>query len=167
MGKFENDYQLNKIEEWKDKYMNYIFLKQKINQYMAALKINNINEISPIEKNEIISKYIKEFTGELDKESRKVYIFFSKNEKQLYKDINKYLHIKDDFSNFNLDDYLSQYSELKDLSLISLKMSKYVYYNLKCLIIMLQKMACQITANTDKRTTYMKNSCYFKILHFI
>ena len=113
MGKFENDYQLNKIEEWKDKYMNYIFLKQKINQYMAALKINNINEISPIEKNEIISKYIKEFTGELDKESRKVYIFFSKNEKQLYKDINKYLHIKDDFSNFNLDDYLSQYSELK------------------------------------------------------
>ena len=157
MGKFENDYQLNKIEEWKDKYMNYIFLKQKINQYMAALKINNINEISPIEKNEIISKYIKEFTGELDKESRKVYIFFSKNEKQLYKDINKYLHIKDDFSNFNLDDYLSQYSELKDLSLISLKMSKYVYYNLKCLIKILTKFDKKIIDSKDK-DDQIKNS---------
>ena len=134
MGKFENEYLSNQISEWKEKYIDYISLKKTINKYMIELTSKEINNITQIEKDEILSKYSKEFTELLDKEIRKVYVLFSKIEKHLYKDINKYLHIKEEYTTYSLDDYLIQYIELKDLSLISLKMSKYVFYNLKCLI---------------------------------
>jgi len=79
MGKFENDYQINKIEEWKEKYIDYISLKQKIKEYLSDMEKQGIIELTEIEKTELISKYKKEFTNDLDKEIRKVYVFFSKN----------------------------------------------------------------------------------------
>ena len=150
MGKYEEEFLQNQIEEWKDKYITYSSFKQKIKQYIIDMTNKSISEISQIEKNEILAKYIKEFTGELDKEIRKIYVFFSKNEKHLYKSINKYLHIKEDFESYGLDDYLTQYSELKDLSLTSLNMSKYVYYNLKTLIKILDKFDKKVIGNKDK-----------------
>ena len=150
MGKFENELQSNKSEEWKDKYINYNSLKQNINQYLADMSSKNINDLTQIEKNEIITNYINEFTKELDKEIRKVYVLYSKEEKHLYKNINKYLHIKDDFDNYTLDDYLTQYSELKDLSVASFKISKFVYYNLKSLIKILKKFDKKIIGSKDK-----------------
>ena len=39
MGKFENDFQNNKIEEWKEKYIDYISLKQKIKEYLSDMEM--------------------------------------------------------------------------------------------------------------------------------
>ena len=157
MGKFEKDYQNNQNQEWKEKYINYISLKQKIKQYLADMEKEGINELTPIEKMEIFSKYKKEFTDELDKEIRRVFIFFSKKEKHLYIDINKYLHIKEDFSIYTLEDYLTQYSELKELSMNSYQMSKYVFYNLKCLLKILDKFDKKILGSKNK-DEYIKNN---------
>ena len=76
MGKYEEEFLQNQIEEWKDKYITYSSFKQKIKQYIIDMTNKSISEISQIEKNEILTKYIKEFTGELDKEIRKIYVFF-------------------------------------------------------------------------------------------
>ena len=157
MGKFENDYQINKIEEWKEKYINYISLKQKIKEYLSDMEKQGIIELTEIEKTELISKYKKEFTNDLDKEIRKVYVFFSKNEKHLYKNINKYLHIKEDFSIYTLEDYLTQYSELNELSKTSYQMSKYVFYNLKCLIKLLTKFDRKIIGSKNKEEQIKNN----------
>ena len=157
MGKFGNEYQENQIEEWRDKYMNYISLKQKIKLFLTDMNSKNINDMSQIEKGEIISKYSQEFTEELNKEIRKVYVLYSREEKHLYKTINKYLHIKDDFENYTLDNYLTQYSELKDLSITAFKIAKYVYYNLKCLIHILTKYDKKIIGTKDK-DNQIKNS---------
>ena len=157
MGKFGNDYQDKQIPEWKEKYIDYISLKEKIKLYSADMINEGAIELSPIEKIDIISKYTKEFTDELDKQIRKVYIFFSKNEKHLYKNINKYLHIKEEFSIYTLDDYLTQYSELKELSITSYHMSKYVFYNLKCLIKILNKFDKKIIGPKNK-DDQIKNS---------
>ena len=156
MGKFLNEFQSNQIEEWRDKYINYISLKQKINNCLTEITSKNINELSGIEKDEIISKYKNEFTQELNKESRKIYVLYSKEEKHLYKIINKYLHINDEFNNFTLDDYLTKFSELKDLSLTSFKIVKYVYYNLKTLIKILEKFDKKIIGSKDKEN-HIKN----------
>ena len=157
MGKFGNDFQTNQIEEWKEKYMNYISLKQKINKYQIEFTNKNIKEISQIEKKEIMDKYEKEFTEELNKEIRKVYVLYSREEKHLYKSINKYLHIKEDFANYTMDDYLTQYIELKDLSITSFKLAKFVYYNLKCLINILTKFDNKIIGPKDKEN-HIKNN---------
>ena len=157
MGKFEKDYHNNQNQEWKEKYINYISLKQKIKQYLTDMEKEGINELTPIEKMEIFSKYKKEFTDELDKEIRRVFIFFSKKEKHLYIDINKYLHIKEDFSIYTLEDYLTQYSELKELSMNSYQMSKYVFYNLKCLLKILDKFDKKILGSKNK-DEYIKNN---------
>ena len=157
MGKFENDFQNNKIEEWKEKYIDYISLKQKIKEYLSDMEKQGIIELTPIEKTELLSKYKKEFTNDLDKEIRKVYVFFSKNEKHLYKNINKYLHIKEDFSIYTLEDYLTQYSELNELSVTSYKMSKYVFYNLKCLLKLLNKFDRKIIGSKNKEELIKNN----------
>ena len=162
MGKFEKELESNKLEEWKDKYINYNSLKLNINKYLEDMSSKNINDLTQIEKNEIITNYTNEFTKDLDKEIRKVYVLYSKEEKHLYKSINKYLHIKDDFDNYTLDDYLTQYSELKDLSVASFKISKFVYYNLKSLIKILKKFDKKIIGSKDKenqiQNSYVSNS---------
>ena len=150
MGKFGNEFQSNQIQEWRDKYINYISLKQKINNYIKDIASKNINELSEIEKSDIMSKYKNEFIEELNKETRKIYVLYSKEEKHLYKIINKYLHIKDEFDNYTLDDFLTQFSELKDLSVTSYKIAKFVYYNLKSLIKILEKYDKKITGSKDK-----------------
>ena len=162
MVKFGKQFRKAQIKGWEEKYFNYKKFKQHIKKLVNE-KEKNTKDLNDIEKNEIINKWIKEFTDNLDKEIRIIYIFFSKNEKQLYKDINIYLHIKDDYINYDLEDYLKQYQELKKLSIFSLNMSKYVYYNLKALIKILKKFDKKIIGPKDK-DTHIQNSYIIKKL---
>ena len=150
MAKFGKKFRKIQIKGWEEKYFNYKKMKQIIKKIGYEKETTNLNELNNIEKNEIIDKWIKQFTDDLDKEIRAIYIFFSKNEKKLYKDINVYLHIKDDYINYDLEDYLKQYQELKTLSILSLNMSKYVYYNLEALIKILKKFDKKIIGPKNK-----------------
>ena len=157
MGKYGKKFRKAKIEEWEKKYLDYKKLKQKIKKLMNEKIEKNFDKLSEIEKDEILGKWIKNFTDDLDNELRIVYIFFSKNEKLLYKDINVYLHIKDDYINYTLEDYLKQYQELKTLSNLSLNMSNYVYVNLQALMKILKKFDKKIIGLNNKNE-HIKNS---------
>ena len=150
MVKYGKTFREVQVTEWEDKYVNYKKLKQTINKLIEDKNEKNLNDLSEIERNEIINNLIKEFTDELDKEIRMIYIFFSKKEKQLYKDINVYLHIKDDYTNYDLEDYLKQYQELQKVSLTDLNLSNYVYYNLKACIKILKKFDKKVIGLKDK-----------------
>jgi len=150
MVKYGKAFREVQVKEWEEKYVNYKKLKQKINKLIDDKKAKNLNDLSEMERNEIINNLIKEFTDELDKEIRMVYIFFSKKEKQLYKEINVYLHIKDDYTNYDLEDYLKQYQELQKVSLTDLNLSNYVYYNLKACIKILKKFDKKVIGLKDK-----------------
>ena len=163
MVKYGKKFREIQIEEWKDKYINYKKLKQKIRKLINERNEKNIEELNGMDKNEIINNWIKEFTEDLDKEIRIIYIFFSKNEKHLYKDINVYLHIKDDSSNYDLEDYIKQYQELKNLSITCLNISKYVYYNLKALIKILKKFDKKVIGIKDKDNHIKKNYIITKL----
>ena len=152
-----------KTKDWEDKYFNYKKLKQEIKKMVKEKESKNIENLNNIEKDEIFNNWIKEFTDSLDKEIRFVYIFFSKNEKRLYKDINIYLHIKDDYTTYDMQDYLQQYLELKKLSIFSFNISKYVYYNLKAIIKILKKFDKKVIGLQDKDFHIKKNFIVTKL----
>ena len=152
-----------KTKDWEDKYFNYKKLKQEIKKMVKEKESKNIENLNNIEKDEIFNNWIKEFTDSLDKEIRFIYIFFSKNEKRLYKDINIYLHIKDDYTTYDMQDYLQQYLELKKLSIFSFNISKYVYYNLKAIIKILKKFDKKVIGLQDKDFHIKKNFIVTKL----
>ena len=116
MTKYGKKFRKIQLPEWKGKYFDYKKFKQFI-------KKNNPENIFPIQENEkennilnSLDEKIKSFTQDLDQEIKKVYIFFTAKEKKLYKDINKYLHQKEDYEEFDLSEYLSQCNLLLELS---------------------------------------------------
>lgn len=85
MVKYGKTFREVQVTEWEDKYVNYKKLKQTINKLIEDKNEKNLNDLSEIERNEIINNLIKEFTDELDKEIRMIYIFFSKRKNNYIK----------------------------------------------------------------------------------
>ena len=134
MVKYGKEFRKNQIDDWKEKYFCYKAQKQLIKKYMKTKE-----ELTAEVIDNQLEKWSLEFEEGLDKDIKKVYIFFANKEKTLYKKINEYLHFKDDIPNFELGDFLNQYKQLKELSELSLNMSNFIFYNLKALIKILKK----------------------------
>ena len=134
MVKYGKEFRKNQINDWKEKYFGYKAQKQLIKKY-----VKEKSEITPENIRIQLEKWSLQFGEGLDADIKKVYIFFANKEKTLYKKINEYLHIKDDYPNFELGDYLNQYKQLNELSELSLNMSNFIFYNLKALIKILKK----------------------------
>jgi len=157
MVKYGKDFRKNQKLEWKDKYFDYKAHKKLIKQYIKDNEKDALmDELTPTEG---LEKLSKEFEDKLDKEVKKVYIFFANKEKTLYKNINQYLHLKGQYPDFELSDYVEQYKLLKDLSQLSLDMSNFVYYNLKALLKILKKF--------DKKVLTSKNKDLFIRINYI
>ena len=148
MVKYGKDFRKNQKIEWKEKYFDYKAHKKLIKQYIKDNEKNALmDELTPSAG---LEKSSEEFVGKLDKEIKKVYIFFANKEKTLYKKINQYLHLKNQYPDFELSDYVEQYNLLKDLSQLSLDMSNYVYYNLKALLKILKKFDNKVLTSKNK-----------------
>ena len=151
MIKYGKKFRKIQLLEWKGKYFDYKKFKQFI-------KKNNPENLFPIQENEknnnvlnSLDEKIKKFTEDLDQEIKRVYIFFIAKEKKLYKDINKYLHQKDDYEEFNLNEYLSQFNLLLELSVYNFNLSVYTYYNLKAVLKILKKFDKKIIGAKNKK----------------
>ena len=151
MTKYGKKFRKIQLPEWKGKYFDYKKFKQFI-------KKNNPENIFPIQENEkennilnSLDEKIKSFTQDLDQEIKKVYIFFTAKEKKLYKDINKYLHQKEDYEEFDLNEYLSQCNLLLELSTYNFNLSVFTYYNLKAVLKILKKFDKKIIGAKNKK----------------
>ena len=158
MVKYGKDFRKNQKSDWKDKYFNYKAQKQLIKKYMK-----NKEEPSSEGEEHIIEKCSLEFEEILDKDIKKVYIFFANKEKTLYKKINENLHYKEDYPNFELGDFLNQYKQLKELSELSLDMSNFIFYNLKAVIKILKKFDKKIVTPHHKDLLIRVNYIQTKI----
>ena len=150
MTKYGKKFRKIQIAEWKGKYFDYKKFKQFI-------KNNNPNNLFPIQNNNeenntlnTLEEKIKKFTDDLDAEIKKVYIFFTNKEKKLYKDINKYLHQKEDYADFELTEYLTQFQSLLELSVYNFNLSIFTYYNLKAVLKILKKFDKKIIGSKNK-----------------
>ena len=148
MVKYGKEFRKNQKLEWKEKYFDYKAYKKIIKNYIKDKEQNALTDgITPSEDLENLSE---EFEERLDKDIKKVYIFFANKEKTLYKNINQYLHLKNQYPEFELSDYVEQYKLLKDLSKLSLDMSNFVYYNLKAVLKILKKFDNKVLTAKNK-----------------
>ena len=138
MVKYGKEFRKNQFNDWKEKYFDYKAQKQIIKKYLK-MRVDIPQDDETITLREQLSKWSVEFEENLDKDIKKVYIFFSNKEKVLYKKINEYLHIKEDYPNFELGDFLNHYKQLKELSELSLNLSNFIFFNLKAVIKILKK----------------------------
>ena len=137
MAKFGKKFRKIQIGDWKEKYFNYKKFKQQIKKYITENTTEEL--VTPVDELEKNEKRDTEFTDELDKEIKKVYVFFTNKEKKLYKDINKYLHQKEDYPEFDLSEYLVHFNQIYELSKYNFNLSIFVYYNLKAVKKILKK----------------------------
>ena len=157
MTKYGKKFRKVQLSEWKGRYFDYKKFKQFI-------KRNNPDNIFPIQKEEekknqdkdniiyeTLEDKIKHFTEELDKEIKRVFVFFTNKEKKLYKDINKCLHQKEDYADFELNEYYTQFNILLELSVYNFNLSIFTYYNLKAVLKILKKFDKKIIGRKNKK----------------
>ena len=165
MGKYGKKFRKVQLEEWKEKYFNYKRFKQLIKSFLSEKnKIQKVEEIlTPIDEMDNLNKNITTFTDELDKEIKKFYVFFTNKEKKLYKDINKYLHQKDDYPEFDLSEYLVHFNQLYELSKYNFNLAVFVYYNLKAVLKILKKFDKKVIGPEDKSSHILFNYIQTKL----
>ena len=156
MVKYGKEFRRNQNLEWRDKYFDYKAKKKMIKEYIKKKEGIANNDISFFAD---LEKWTSEFEQSLDKDIKKVYIFFANKERTLFKCLNESLHLKDSYGNFDLATYLNELKKLKELSDLSLKMSYFIFYNLKAVIKILKKF--------DKKVITPKNKDYQIRMNYI
>ena len=156
MVKYGKEFRRNQNLEWKDKYFDYKAKKKMIKEYIKKKEGIANNDVSFLAD---LEKWSSEFEQSLDKDIKKVYIFFANKERTLFKRLNESLHLKDSYGNFDLATYLNELKKLKELSDLSLKMSYFIFYNLKAVIKILKKF--------DKKVITPKNKDYQIRMNYI
>ena len=156
MVKYGKEFRRNQNLEWRDKYFDYKAKKKMIKEYIKKKEGIANNDISFLAD---LEKWTSEFEQSLDKDIKKVYIFFANKERTLFKRLNESLHLKDSYGNFDLATYLNELKRLKELSDLSLKMSYFIFYNLKAVIKILKKF--------DKKVITPKNKDYQIRMNYI
>jgi len=161
MGKYGKKFRQIQLNEWKQKYFDYKKFKQMIKKYVTEKNSNA--DLNSVDKFDKINETITEFTDNLDKEIKRVYIFFTNKEKKLYKDINKYLHQKEDYPEFDLSEYMVHFNLLYELSRYNLNLAIFVYYNLKAVLKILKKFDHKVLGPKDKDNHILFNYIQTKL----
>ena len=156
MVKYGKEFRKNQNLEWKDKYFDYKAKKKKIKEY---IKIRNSSSEEDVPFLNELETWSKEFEQSIDKDVKKVYIFYTNKERTLYKSINESLHAKDYYEKLDLAAFLNEFKKLGETSELSLKLSDFIYYNLKAVLKILKKF--------DKKVITQKNKDYKIRLNYI
>ena len=156
MVKYGKEFRKNQNLEWKDKYFDYKAKKKKIKEY---IKIRNSSSEEDVAFLNELETWSKEFEQSIDKDVKKVYIFYTNKERTLYKNINESLHAKDYYEKLDLAAFLNEFKKLGETSELSLKLSDFIYYNLKAVLKILKKF--------DKKVITQKNKDYKIRLNYI
>ena len=149
MGKYGKIFRKLQLEEWKDEYINYKLLKQKIKSIkgkiffeLDKIEINSSNLIPLIPDdndddqtlnalyNDKFGDYLKEFIDLLNKEFRKAYVFFINMEKDLFKKINTHLHAKKSYNNYSLNDILSEIESIRHSAYLTRVLNNFIHDNM-------------------------------------
>ena len=166
MGKYGKKFRKIQREEWKEKYFNYKSFKQSIKKYVLeknTQKLLDDPQITCVDEFDKLNETITEFTDQLDKEIKKIYVFFANKEKKLYKDINKYLHQKEDYPEFDLSEYLVHFNLLYELSKYNFNLAVFVYYNLKAVLKILKKFDKKVIGPKEKDSHILFNYIQTKL----
>ena len=136
MVKYGKLYREIQLEEFKDNYINYKKLKQKIKEFRSLLpQINNnsisINislnqstrirreissslELGEVSQNDNFLIYLKEFKNLLNEEFQRCFNFFKLITKQLHNKLNKHLYTQTNYITYNLDEFIKEVTDINN-----------------------------------------------------
>ena len=118
-------------------------------------EINSMNEGSSISSSSSSSKdRIKSFFDSLDREIKKIYIFYSSKEKDLYQSINKKIQNKEKTKNKSCQEIIKEINSLNYLSNLCLELLAFIYLNILALKKILNSLDNYI--NTKKESISYK-----------
>ena len=147
MVKYGKEFRKNQNLEWKDKYFDYKTKKKKIKEYIKIRNSSNEEDVAFLNE---LETWSKEFEQSIDKDVKKVYIFYTNKERTLYKNINESLHVKDYYEKLDLFAFVNEFKKLKETSELSLKLSNFIYYNLNAVLKILKKFDKKIITQKYK-----------------
>ena len=170
MVKYGKRFRAEQIQDYAEKYMDYKGLKQFIKQYALSKKQQQQQQQQPtLSKGELISQ----FNTLLDKELKKVYIFYVAKERELYIEMNMRLHSKDNYYNLSPQGIDNELNELMKISSETYLLMKYLVANLTALFKILKKFDKKFKHfNTKLSVDYivaklkLKSSDLFYLLEF-
>ena len=172
MSKFGVKFHSEQIEIWKERYIDYNSLKNFIKE-QCGMKVNPQPDIEnqPVKMNK--SELIKSFVTQLDKELKKVYLFFVQTERELYIKINSRLHIKQEYYTFDDGRIENEFNELIEIAQFTTNLTKYIHDNIFAMEKLLEKFDKKFrNYNTNLANSYiiakleMKNSDLLYIFQF-
>ena len=120
----KSDFDLEKIPDWEDNYININKLNKIISEYSPPT-FETI-EIKP-DKNTKSQSIINIISDEL----KRVYLFYSYVERELYLQINQRINVRNTYYSLGLYELKEETSKLKNISIITYNLIKYVNLNLK------------------------------------
>ena len=182
MAKFGKKYRHSQIEEWKNHYINYKALKQKIKAINEKINIRkrsgtvNVNNKLSIQKISLMpirnitatslllddlsilyqgqfGQELKEFIDLLDSELNKCYLFFILTEKELYKKVNAHLITQTNYINYNLFDIYAEMNKLNVTVYFIKCLNSFIYDNMNAIKKILKKFDKKLSEYCGKIQT--------------
>ena len=142
MVKYGKEFRKKQIGDYKNKYFNYKEYKQLIKKMVNDnLNSNDLNQTQ---------NQINTFTEKLNIDLKKIFIYFVKDERMLYKKINSHLYRRENYKDYQSQEFVAELYELYGISNNSLNLSSYVYYNIKAIFKILKKFNKKIIKDPNK-----------------
>ena len=161
MVKYGKLYRELQIEEFKDNYINYKKLKQKIKEIHSLLpQINNnsmsidlsLNQTAKLRQemsssseegsssqNDNFLIFSKEFKNLLNEEFQRCFNFFKLISKQLHNKLNKHLYTQTNYVSYNLDEFIKEATNINDTIYLAKCLNDFVNDNMTALKKILKK----------------------------
>ena len=147
MVKFGKEFRKKIIKDYENKYFNYKEYKKLIKSMLNSNE-NNLNT------------KIDTFIQKLNTDLKKIFIYFVKDERILYKKINSHLYRRENYKDYQSQEFFAELFEIYGISNNSLNLSSYVYYNIKAIFKILKKFNKKIVKdpNKDIKNEYIFNN---------
>ena len=182
MVKFGKKYRSSHIEEWRNYYINYKILKQKIKAIIEKINIRKRNgtlnannklsiqkiSLMPIRNKTTTSlllddltilydgqfgQDLKEFIDLLDNELNKCYLFFISTEKELFKKVNAHLYTQTHYINYNLFEIYTEMNKLKVTVYFIKCLNSFIHDNMSAIKKILKKFDKKLSEYCGKIET--------------
>ena len=182
MVKFGKKYRNSQIEEWRNHYINYKILKQKIKainekinirkrsgtllvnnklsiQKISLMPIRNITTTSLLLDDLSIlyqgqfGQDLKEFIDLLDNELNKCYLFFISTEKELFKKVNTHLYTQTNYINYNLFEIYTEMNKLNVTVFFIKCLNSFIHDNMNAIKKILKKFDKKLSEYCGKIQT--------------
>ena len=161
MVKFGKYYRQLQMPEYKDKYIDYKKLKQKIKAIQNVLPqindnsfnmrvtssqnlklratISSSNEDFNNIENDNYLNLLNEFKNLLNEEFQKCFEFFNSMRKHLHKKLNRHLYTQTNYTSYNLEEFIKEITNIRSTIYLAKFLNEFIYDNMTAVKKILKK----------------------------